>query len=223
MTDQVTNSDTLSAADTVAGATGNDTVSAADTLTAADTLAATDTLAGAGNDTLKGDDTVKGADGKDKPTGAPEAYEPFKMPEGVEVDAEALADFSVTAKELNLTQEQAQKVADIGAKLVSKAAAQQAQVWADTQDKWVKDGKADKEFGGDAYEANVAVAKKALEAFGTKELKDALVATGGGNHPELIRFFFRVGKAIGEDRLVVGSAAGGKRDPAQIMFGDTSK
>jgi hypothetical protein len=49
------------------------------------------------------------------------------------------------------------------------------------------------------------VAKKALDAFGTAELRSLLNESGLGNHPEVIRFMFRAGKAISEDSMVTGT------------------
>jgi hypothetical protein len=49
------------------------------------------------------------------------------------------------------------------------------------------------------------VAKKALDAFGTAELRSLLNESGLGNHPEVIRFMFRAGKAISEDSMVTGN------------------
>ena len=78
--------------------------------------------------------------------------------------------------------------------------------------------KTDAEIGGDKLPENLAVARKALETFGTPELKALLNESGLGNHPEVIRFFYRSGKAISEDRVIRGGAAGQPTDPAKRMF-----
>jgi len=60
-----------------------------------------------------GSDEDKGEENKpDKPEGAPEKYEAFKVPEGVTIDETAATEFGALAKELNLTQENAQKLVD---------------------------------------------------------------------------------------------------------------
>jgi hypothetical protein len=48
-----------------------------------------------------------------------------------------------------------------------------------------------------------------MQQFGTPELKAALEQTGMGNHPELVRLFAKVGKAMGEDSLVAGGKSSG--------------
>jgi hypothetical protein len=143
----------------------------------------------------------------EKPQGAPEKYE-FKAPEGREFDAEIIGKYSEIAKELNLTQDAAQKLVEtMGPKIAER---QMAQVEA-IRNEWAQQSQIDKEFGGDKLNENMSVAKKALDAFGTPELRTLLVQSGLGNNPEVIRFMFRAGKAISEDTFVGSSpGAGGK-------------
>lgn len=140
--------------------------------------------------------------------GAPEKYE-FKAPEGRDFSPEVLGAFSEVAKELNLSEADAQKVID---KIAPAFAARQTEVLEAARAQWETDAKADKEFGGDKLDENMVVAKKALDAFGTPELRQLLNTSGLGNHPEIIRAFYRAGKAISEDKFVGGNPppAGGK-------------
>lgn len=149
---------------------------------------------------------------------APEQYADFAFEEGKALDTELADDIKATAKELGLTQSQAQKLADLALKRTESAQSQQAEMLAQARDEWAGQAKADKEFGGDAIEANLATARKALDTFGTPELKALLNESGLGNHPEVIRFFYRSGKAISEDRVIRGGAAGQPTDPAKRMF-----
>ena len=143
----------------------------------------------------------------DKPQGAPEKYE-FKAPEGKEFDAEIIGNFSEIAKELNLTQDAAQKLVEsMGPKIAERQLAQVEAI----RNEWAQQSQVDKEFGGDRLNENMAVAKKALDSFGTPELRTLLVQSGLGNNPEVIRFMYRAGKAISEDTFVGSSpGAGGK-------------
>lgn len=140
---------------------------------------------------------------KEKPEGAPEQYE-FAAPEGVQFDDAVIGAFSEVAKELNLPQDKAQKVLD---KVSPVLAARQAEQFAAVQESWAAQSKADKEFGGEKLTENLSVAKKALETFGTPELRQLLNDSGIGNHPEVVRLFYRAGKAISEDRFVSGQGA----------------
>ena len=143
----------------------------------------------------------------DKPQGAPEKYE-FQAPEGKEFDAEIIGNFSEVAKELNLTQDAAQKLVEtMGPKIAERQLARIEAV----RNEWTQASQVDKEFGGDKLNENLAVAKKALDSFGTPELRSLLQESGLGNHPEVIRMMYRAGKAISEDTFVGNSpGAGGK-------------
>ncbi len=154
---------------------------------------------------------------------APEAYE-FKAPEGRVFDSEVMASYSQVAKELNLSQESAQRLLDaVGPKMAER---QMAMIEA-TRNGWADNSKSDREFGGEKLSENLGVAKKALDAYGTTELRTLLNETGLGNHPELIRFMFRAGKAISEDRMVSGSATQAKAGPrsfadlAEALYSNT--
>lgn len=137
---------------------------------------------------------------------APEAYE-FKVPEGRTFDPEVMTAYSEVAKELNLSQEAAQRLLDaVGPKMAERQLAQVEAV----RMGWAESSKTDREFGGEKLSENLSVAKKALDQFGTAELRSLLNESGLGNHPEVIRFMFRAGKAISEDRMVTGAAAQAK-------------
>ncbi|WP_154058962.1 peptidase, partial [Pseudescherichia vulneris] len=153
-----------------------------------------------------------------KPEGAPEKYE-FKTTEGQELDTAALEQFEPIARELNLTNEQAQKMVDLyGTQILPMVQKQQAEAWQKTTEQWAADVKADKEIGGDKLTANIGVAQRALETFGTPDLKEYLNASGLGNHPELIKVFVKVGKAMSEDGMVTGKESG-QRTAAEVLYG----
>jgi hypothetical protein len=76
---------------------------------------------------------------------------------------------------------------------------------------WANESQTDEEFGGEALNENLNVAKQALDAFGTDAFKSLLQETGFGNHPEIIRFMYRAGKAISEDSYVGNSEGANPR------------
>lgn len=151
-----------------------------------------------------------------QPEGAPEKYEDFKAPEGLTFDSNVIGQFSEVAKELNLPQDKAQLLLD---KMGPVLASRQIEQLQTARTEWVGQVKADKEYGGDALPENLAVAKKALDTFGTPELRTLLNESGLGDHPEVIRLFYRAGKAISEDGFVAGKPNGGTNpDPAKRLF-----
>lgn len=195
--------DTIAATGTTFNDAGEPTNTASNAAPAAGTEALASANAAAGTQDPKATEPV-----------APESYD-LKMPDGVELDQDAVAEFTAIAKELKLDQAAAQKLADVGAKMVQR----QVEAHAKLVESWVEQVKTDKEIGGDRLAENLGVARKALETFGTPELRDVLNATGLGNHPEVIRAFYKVGKAISEDRFVSGAPKGGTADdPAKKLF-----
>jgi hypothetical protein len=153
-------------------------------------------------------------------SGAPEKYV-FTAPEGTEYDPEILESFTGAAREAGLTQEAAQKLIEKMAPAITARQADQVQA---IHKEWLEASTADKEFGGEKLAENLGVARKALENFGSPDLRKLLDETGLGNHPEVIRFMYRAGKAISEDKFVGGSAAGGgKLNPANVLYDKTQK
>ncbi|WP_395491089.1 peptidase [Cedecea davisae] len=153
-----------------------------------------------------------------KSDGAPEKYE-FKAAEGQALDEVAIKEFEPIARELNLTNEQAQKFVDVySSKILPQLQQQQVEKWTKQTEQWAADVKSDKEIGGDKMTANVGLAQKAFDQFGSPELKEYLNTTGLGNHPEIIRAFMKVGKAMSEDDMVMTGNTG-QRSAAEVLYG----
>lgn len=146
--------------------------------------------------------------------GAPEKYE-FAAPEGRQYDPKMLETYAEAARELNLPQDAAQKMLD---KLAPAVQARQAEQLQAAREAWAGSTRADKEFGGAKLDENLATAKKALDTFGTPELRALLNESGLGNHPEVIRAFYRAGKSISEDRFVGGRASPGDSRDVRTLY-----
>lgn len=150
----------------------------------------------------------------------PEKYE-LKMPEGSPLDKEALARVESYAKANKLSNEEAQKLLEVENTAVKTYAEKQQTQLETLKNTWAEESKNDKEFGGQAFPQNVELSRRVVEKFGSPAFKTALNETGLGNHPELIRMLSRIGKAIGEDELVIGKTVAGKEtptDPAKKLF-----
>lgn len=128
----------------------------------------------------------------------PEEYV-FTAPEGMEYDAETMGVYAEAAREAGLSQEKADLI--LG-KLAPHMAEKQAQALAQAREDWAASAKVDKEYGGEKLAESLGTAKKALDAFGTPELQTLLNESGLGNHPEIIRFMVRAGRAISQDTFV---------------------
>lgn len=160
-------------------------------------------------------------DAANKPAGAPEKYEDFKAPEGATLDSKVMEQFATAARELNLPQDQAQKMIDHMAPIMAE---RQAEQLAQMRTEWAEQTRTDKEVGGDKLQENMVHAKKALDAFATPELKTLFDESGMGNHPEMVRFMVRAGKAISEDKIVLGGQQPGRPSSiAERMYGNPEK
>lgn len=136
-------------------------------------------------------------------TSAPEAYEDFTLPEGMEMDADVLGEFKSLAKELNIPQAKAQQLIDFQTQLATKQAEQyQAAVTKQSQE-WAAAIKNDPEIGGENYDKSVASAIKVIQSFGDPALTELLNTSGLGNHPALFKFCHRISAAISEDKFVL--------------------
>ena len=193
--------------ETTVSATGDASQQAASDATAAANAAAQGTTATSteGQSTSANGADAAGKGGEQQTGGqeaeAPESYE-LKAPDGMELDQAAVTEFTAIAKDLKLSNEQAQKLTDIAVAMEQR----RAEAHAKTVKDWEAASKADKEFGGDALGENLSVAKKAIDTFGSPELKGLLDATGLGNHPEVLRTFIKVGKAISEGKFVASGS-----------------
>lgn len=136
-------------------------------------------------------------------TSAPEAYEDFALPEGMEMDADVLGEFKNLAKELNIPQAKAQQLIDFQTQLATKQAEQyQAAVIKQGQD-WAAEVRNDPVLGGENYEKSVESAIKVIQSFGDPALTELLKSTGLGNNPALFKFCHRISAAISEDKFVM--------------------
>lgn len=143
----------------------------------------------------------------------------FELPEGVEMAPETLEGLKGLAGDLKLDQESANKVLGLGVEMFKRWEAAQADGLAAMRSEWAESTKADPEIGGANLNENLAGAKAALKKFATPELVSLLDESGLGNHPEVVRLFWKLNNQISDDALVAGrSAPVGARSRAEILY-----
>jgi len=150
-----------------------------------------------------------------KPKGAPEKYE-FTAPEGVTLDAGILGKFEPVARELNLDQDQANKLVGIYAEHQAELAKAQAEAWGNTVAGWGEQVKADPVLGGENLPSTLKAAITFMDWLKMPELKSLMaLATpenptglGIGNHPVLVAAFAKAGKAMADDVFHTGNGEG---------------
>lgn len=134
-----------------------------------------------------------------------------------------LATYGEAARELNLTQEGAQALlTKVGPVIQAQQHAALTEFYSDIgglPDTWEAQVKADKEIGGDALGANLAIAAKARDLGGPEFVK-LLNKTGLGNHPAVIKTFLKIGKSLSEDKFITGGNASTEAPTAaQRLYG----
>jgi hypothetical protein len=169
-------------------------------------------------------DQESGSEGGEESTeeGAPEDYE-LSFGEDAQVNEEMLSEFTTIAKEEKLTQAQAQRFADMGAKLSESLLADQQQQMLALRDSWVAEFKADPDYGGAKFEQSVTEAQRTLQRYGEPSLKDLLNSTGVGDHPAFLRMMARIDRATKEDEIVDGSKPSVKKAPENILYDNMSE
>tara|TARA_R110000851_G_scaffold174949_2_gene321163 strand:+ start:2573 stop:3118 length:546 start_codon:yes stop_codon:yes gene_type:complete len=155
----------------------------------------------------------------DKPAdeGVPDSYT-FELPDGLELGADEVAKldgFKEKAKEYGLTQAQFQNLLTYDIERTQAAVDDATNSWTQRVDGWKQSAKTDTEFGGQNYAANVKTAQAAITQFGDAEFSALLKSPSEdnpeglavGNHPAVLRFLNRIGKAIGDPSLIIGDGA----------------
>lgn len=139
----------------------------------------------------------------DKKDGEAKGDKPFelKLPDGAQLDAEAVKAVAADLQKLGLSQDLAQKVFERELSAVRKNVETSRDRWAKQTQQWAEAVKTDKEIGGDKLKATIDVAKRALAHADDEKgtLRQLLEETGLGNHPAVIRAFHKLGRDMGED------------------------
>jgi hypothetical protein len=117
----------------------------------------------------------------------------FKDPKNI--DQDLLKEATEIFSKSKLSVEQAQKLVQLQEKFVEKSNA----TYYEQVDNWIKEAKKDPEFGGKDYEKNMAAVNKAFKTYGSDALGKFLDDYRFGDHPEVIRMFYRIGQTLTED------------------------
>lgn len=133
----------------------------------------------------------------------PEKYE-IKLPEGSPLDQSAIDRISADAKAKGLSNDEAQSELNRESASAASYLSTLSQKSKEIQGQWVQTAQKDPEIGGANFQVSVEHAQRALNQYGSESLKQELNKTGFGNHPELIRVFARIGKAMADDTAVRG-------------------
>lgn len=139
----------------------------------------------------------KGEDEDDKAEGYPEkGYEDFSMPEGMDLDKDALAEVEPFLKDNNMSQAKAQQLVDVYAGLVQKQQEAVVSQWNETQTKWTEESTKAGLFEGEAQ----ASIKAGFDAYeGGTEFQEVLGQYFLDKNPAVRKFLHAVGKSVQDD------------------------
>lgn len=136
------------------------------------------------------------------PPPAPPAPLALKLVDHALVDHASLERTTKALTDLKVAPEQAQAIAEhVNAEVAAYWQRKEAEAVTLRTVEWVRQAKADPEIGGANFDASLQDAARARAQFFTPEFDTLLDSTGLGNHPEFLRAWARVGKAIGQSPL----------------------
>lgn len=141
---------------------------------------------------------------------APEKYD-LKIPENSRLSPKSLERIADYAKKQGLTNEKAQGLVELEAQAKAEFESNQAVELDQLRNAWVSQVKSDQEIGGDNFNQSIEHAKRAIKQFGTDSFIQGLNETGYGDHPEVVRLFARIGKLLGDDKIVHSNNYSGKK------------
>jgi hypothetical protein len=157
--------------------------------------------------------TMLGGNGTAAPTEeaapvVPEAYD-FKasIPEGVEMDEALTKDFSEVARSMNLTNEQANTMAQFGFKYGEQIANAVREQYSAEVTKWGEAAKAEMGANFDSIMSTAGAGIEAVEKV-VPGIRQALNETGAGNRIEVIKAFEMLGQLVQADPGKMVNAGG---------------
>lgn len=145
----------------------------------------------------------------------------LKLPENTSLTKEYVDKVASFAKENGLTPAQAQKVLERDHAFFAENQKSAKENFEKQIMGWEKQVQEDKILGGDNFAANMEFAKRGFEKFSTPELKAILNQSGYGSHPEVVRMFYAIGKAMSDDSFHKGG--GTKAEPSTagaLLYGN---
>jgi len=146
----------------------------------------------------------------------------FKLPEGFKADDPTLTSFAALANEHKLTQDAAQKLVDMHTAALKQASEASSKYWGDKQKEWETVNKA--EYGPVPTEnPKITAVAKLIDSLGEKpaaELRDALVFSGMGNNPAVVKAFVLLAERLTEPGHARGTPPSGRpATAAEALYG----
>ena len=149
-------------------------------------------------------------------SGAPEAFAEYKLPEGYAVDPKIIEDANGVFKELNLNQDQAQRLVDLFAKHNQEIMSKTAEAFTSLRKEW--QGQAQTYMGTQVKQIKADIGQALNSAFAKEDgtpdtaklngFRSVMDMTGAGDNPFFIEAFHKLCKAAIEGKPVQGNGPG---------------
>lgn len=174
-----------------------------------------------------GEDGTAGKPATDATNAGPDGLDDVKGVDGFEYAQGEIDEFKALCKDHSVTPKAAQALLDWQAKFAKAADEKRA---ADLQSEMTEFVRKEseknwnlvrKEWGEDpaTVAENEAAVARAMRKFSDDGFRKLVNESGLCNHPDMVRFVLKVGKAISDDRFISGRNGGGvKQDLAHRMF-----
>jgi hypothetical protein len=160
----------------------------------------------------------------------PEVKYDLKFQEGsvLAADQPLIKDFTELAKKENMSPELAQKVVDFAPKLSERIAQENQKVWNELNTNWQKEVKSDPEIGGKNWtmtEKNLAYVRDTYTASPEENqaLKQALLLTGAGNNPVIVKWISRMAAQLAEPSTIPAKSGGSPKGSGASALYPTMK
>lgn len=157
-------------------------------------------------DSLNVDEQEQAKETEQQQQTAPEHYV-LKNANGEDVEPQELEMMSRMFKDVNLSQEQAQKLYSAYEKEQGSFIEQSQKAFNQMRDDWFNQTISDPQLGGQNIGQTKLCIKRVMQQCGNKELSEFLNKTGLGFNPAMVRFMTKVGELLGNDNHFVQGQA----------------
>lgn len=153
----------------------------------------------------------------------PESYD-LKLAKDTPLDQTDVERIAANAKELGLTNEEAQTQLELESEAISGYKSKQEIMVKEIREGWIEAAKKDKDIGGDNFKGNLEKANRVIEKYGSEAFRKALNETGFGDHPEVIRIFSKLGGLMANDEVVLSKGKAVSNQSIESKFyGETKE
>ena len=135
-----------------------------------------------------------------------------------DIDPAMFEEYLAQSKENGMTKAQVETQLKKGKELRDRVIQAQFQKVEQTKSEWLKATQNDPEIGGDKINDTLAVASLAMKEV-SPEFRQVLNSTGLGNHPELIKVFYKLGLTLKQDGVIPGTPARAEKSLADRFYG----